>query len=86
MVCLVKERSKFYKRVLLDVWGYHRRYKKISKLIHFMKVIRNHKRARRLLYKREFIFNFKKRIWFRFKKRLKKNIFNIDFYIIFILW
>jgi ribosomal protein S4 len=71
MVCLVKRRNKFYKQVLLDVWGYHKLYKKISKLIHFMKIIRDHRRERNLLFRREFVFNFKRRIWFRFKKRFK---------------
>lgn len=86
MVCLVKDRNKFLKKTLLDVWGYYKKYRKINKLIHFMKIIRNHRRARRLLYKREFIFNFKKRIWFRFKKRLKKKYiqhrFLYNFYLI----
>jgi ribosomal protein S4 len=86
MVCIIKNRDKFYKKTLLDIWGYHRRYKKISKLIYFMKIIRDHRRARRLLYRREFIFNFKKRIWFKFRKRFKKEYikhrFLFNFYLI----
>jgi hypothetical protein len=71
MVCLTKKRNKFYKKVLLDVWGHHKLYKKVTKLIHFMKIIRDHRRERSLLFRREFVFNFKRRIWFRFKKRFK---------------
>lgn len=71
MVCLIRKRNKFYKQVLLDVWGHHRLYKKLSKLLHFMKVIRDHRRDRNLLFRREFVFSFKRRIWFRFRKRFK---------------
>ncbi len=71
MVCLIRKRNKFYKKVLLDVWGHHKLYKKVTKLIHFMKIIRDHRRERNLLFRREFVFNFKRRIWFRFKKRFK---------------
>jgi ribosomal protein S4 len=71
MVCLTKNRNQFYKKVLLDVWGHHRLYKKLTRLIHFMKVIRDHRRERNLLFRREFVFSFKRRIWFRFRKRFK---------------
>jgi len=71
MVCLIRNRNKFYKKTLLDVWGQHKLYKKVNRLIHFMKIIRDHRRERNLLFRREFIFNFKRRIWFRFKKRFR---------------
>jgi len=76
MVCLVRNRNKFYKKTLLDVWGYHKLYKKSSKLIFFIKVMRAEKRARKLYYKKEFVFSLATRIRFRWRKKLKKKYIN----------
>jgi ribosomal protein S4 len=38
-----------------------------------MRVISDHRRERYLLFKREFVFSFRRRIWFRFKKRFKNK-------------
>jgi len=73
MACIVRNRRAFYKKVLLDVWGHFNRYLKINKLVNFMRVIREHNKARRKFYKRNFIFNFRKKRGFRRKKKLKKN-------------
>lgn len=86
MVCLVKNRNKFYKKILLDVWGYYKLYKKVFKLINFMWVMRVEKRVRKIYYKKEFIFSLVKRIRFRWCKKLKKKYINFcylyNFYLI----
>jgi len=73
MVCLVKNRTKFYKKTLLDVWGHHVRYFKVTKAINFIRTMRAENRARWLYYKKEIIYTFEKRKKFRYKKRFKNN-------------
>lgn len=73
MGCIVRNKNIFYKRVLLDVWGHFSRYFKVNKIVNFMRVIRSENRMRRRFYKRNFIFNYRRKRFFRRKKRYKKN-------------
>jgi len=84
MACIVRNRRAFYKKVLLDVWGHFNRYLKINKLVNFMRVIREHNKARRKFYKRNFIFNFRKKRGFRRKKKLKKKFYSKTFFKTFL--
>jgi len=62
--------------VLLDVWGYHKLYLKASKITYFIKIMRTHKRLRKLYFRREFIYSLAKRI--RFRKRKKFELYYIN--------
>ena len=73
MGCIVRNKNIFYKRVLLDVWGHFSRYFKVNKIVNFMRVIRSENRRRRRFYRRNFIFNYRRKAFFRRKKRYKKN-------------
>lgn len=73
MVCLIKNRSKFCKKILHDIWGNNLRYLKLSKVIHFRVEMRKNFRARRRYYKRPFNFSLGRKIKFRWKKRFKKK-------------
>jgi len=76
MVCLVRNRRTFYRKTLLDVWGHLKLYKKMSKVINFIRVMRANKEAKRIYNRKEFIFSLAKRIRFRWKKKLKKRYIN----------
>ena len=73
MGCVIRNKNAFYKRTLVDVWGYFYTYFKVTKIVNFMRVIRNERRARFWYYKRDFIFNFRRKRRFRRLKRLKDN-------------
>jgi len=73
MGCVVRNKNIFYKKTLTDVWGYFYTYFKISKVVNFMRVIRNETRARSRYYKRDFIFTYRRRRRFRRMKKFKEN-------------
>ena len=86
MVCLVKNRSKFYKKTLLDIWGYHKLYKRPSKLINYIRVMSKERKLRRKYYRREFVYSLQKKIRFRWRKKFKSKYINhrylYNFYMI----
>lgn len=73
MGCVVRNKNILYKKTLVDVWGHFYSYFKISKIVNFMRVIRNEARARWRYYKRDFIFTFRRKRRFRRLKKFKKN-------------
>lgn len=73
MSCIVRNRHKFYKKTLIDLWNYHLSYLKVSKAVNFMRIIKSESKARKWYYKREFIFTYKRRRRFRRAKRFKEN-------------
>ena len=73
MGCVVRNKNIFYKKVLLDVWGHFVRYFKVNKIVNFIRVIRFENRSRRRFYKRNFIFNYRRKKKFRSKKKYKPN-------------
>lgn len=79
MGCIVRNRHKFYKKTLVDLWGHHYTYFKISKAINFMRVIKAEGKARHWYYKREFVFTYRRRRRFRRAKRFKDDFINRRF-------
>lgn len=73
MICIVRNKSKFYKKVLLDVWGQHFKYNKITKLVHYRRIMKEQWKARKRFYSRTFVYSLARKISFRRKKRLKKK-------------
>lgn len=73
MSCIVRNRHKFYKKTLVDLWGYYYSYFKISKAINFMRIIKIEGKARYWYYKRDFVFTYRRRRRFRRAKRFKEN-------------
>jgi len=73
MGCVVRNKNILYKKTLVDVWGHFYSYFKVSKIVNFMRVIRNEARARWRYYKRDFIFTFRRKRRFRRLKKFKKN-------------
>lgn len=73
MGCIVRNKHKFYKKTLIDLWGHHYRYLKISKAINFMRVIKAEGKARYWYYRREFVFTYRRRKRFRRAKRFKED-------------
>lgn len=69
----IRNKSKFYKRVLVDVWGQHVKSKKLTKFIHFKRIMREQYRARKAFYRNEFVYSLAKKINFRRKKRHKQR-------------
>lgn len=76
MGCIVRNRHKFYKKTLVDIWGHHHAYLKISKAINFMRVIKAEGKARYWYYRREFVFTYRRRRRFRRAKRFKDDFIN----------
>ena len=72
MICLVRNRSKFYRRTMMDVWGMSITYKKPTKEIKFVKMMDQEKLFRKWYYRREFVYSFRKKIKFKRKKEDKK--------------
>jgi hypothetical protein len=73
MGCIIKNKTRFYKKTLVDLWGYHFMYRKTSKTINFFKVMRAINRARSIFYKSEFIYSYKKKKSFPRQKRFKEK-------------
>ena len=73
MICLVRNRSKFYRRTMMDVWGMSITYKKPTKEIKFIKMMEQEKLFRKWYYRREFVYSFRKKIKFKRKKEDKKR-------------
>lgn len=73
MGCVVRNKNIFYKKTLTDVWGHFYAYYKITKAVNFMRVIKADGRARRRYYRRQFVFNFRRRRRFRRMKKFKDN-------------
>lgn len=71
MICLVRNRIKFYKRTLIDVWGHSLTFRKPTKEVKFVRMMEREFFFRKNYYKRQFVYSFKKKIKFRRKKRLK---------------
>jgi len=71
MVCLVRNRSKFYRRTMMDVWGMSTTYKKPTKEIKFIKMMDQEKLFRKWYYRREFVYSFRKKIKFKRQKKDK---------------
>jgi len=69
MICIVRNRNKFYKRCMLDIWGMSFTYKKFNKENKFFSILDSERVAKRYHYKKEFIFTFRRRIKFRKKKK-----------------
>lgn len=86
MSCIIRNRHKFYKKTLVDIWGHHYSYFKVSKAVNFMRVIKAEGKARYWYYKREFVFTYRRRKRFRRKKRFKDNFiqrrFLRNFYLV----
>jgi len=73
MGCVVRNKNIFYKKTLTDVWGHFYTYYKVTKIVNFMRVIRNEARARYKYYKRDFIFTYRRKRRFRRMKKFKEN-------------
>jgi len=73
MGCVVRNKNIFYKKTLTDVWGHFYTYFKVTKIVNFMRVIRNEARARHRYYKRDFIFTYRRKRRFRRMKKFKEN-------------
>jgi len=71
MVCLVRNRSKFYRRTMMDVWGMSITYKKPTKEIKFIKMMDQEKLFRKWYYRREFVYSFRKKNFSWSNKRNK---------------
>jgi hypothetical protein len=73
MICLVRNRVKFYKRTLIDVWGHSLTFRKPTKEVKFVRMMAQEFFFRKNYYKRQFVYSFKKKIKFRRRKRLKND-------------
>ncbi len=79
MSSIVRNKHKFYKKTLIDLWGHHYAYYKVSKAVNFMRIVKSEGRARHWYYKRDFIFTFKRRRRFRRLKKFKEHFINRRF-------
>jgi ribosomal protein S4 len=73
MICLVRNRTKFYKRTLVDVWGHSLTYRKPTREVKFVRMMQREFFFRKNYYKRHFVYSFKKKIKFRRQKKLKAD-------------
>jgi len=71
MICYVKNRNLFCKKVYMDVWGYYRIYRKLDFTTRFFKYLHDQKEQRKFFLKNEFSFSLGRKIAFERKKRLK---------------
>lgn len=71
MVCLVRNRKKFYRKTMLDVWGISYTYKKPTREIKFIRMMERERTFRKWYYRKEIVYSLKKKIRFRRKKREK---------------
>lgn len=73
MICLVRNRKKFYRRSMLDIWGISYTYKKPTREVKFIKMLEQEQFFRKWYYRREFVYSFRKKIRFRRKKKNKDD-------------
>ena len=59
--------------MLLDIWGQHFKTYKITKLIHYRRIMKQQVGWRKWFYRQNFVYSLRSRINFRRKKRLKKD-------------
>lgn len=71
MSTIIRNKHKFYKKTLIDLWGHHFTYYKASKAVNFMRIMKSEGKARHWYYKRDFVFSYKRRRRFRRAKRFK---------------
>ena len=84
MVCLVRNRRKFYRKTMLDVWGLSFTYKKPTREIKFIKMMEQERIFRKWYYRREVVYSFKKKIRFRRKRKREREIFITSFFKTFL--
>ena len=73
MICLVKNRSKFYNKTYLDVWGQNLLYIKYksNKYWRYLFYYWGQRVAKRKLYLKEFVYYLGEKVTFRKKKKYK---------------
>ncbi len=73
MSSIIRNKHKFYKKTLMDLWGHHFTYYKVSKAINFIRIMKSEGKARYWYYKRDYIFSYKRRRRFRRPKKFKSS-------------
>ena len=73
MICFIKKRGKFCKKILLDIWGHNEIYLKKTRLMQFQQSMEEHESSRKKYYRKEFSFTLDKKLNFRNRERYKKK-------------
>jgi len=73
MICYVKNRNYFCKKVYIDVWGYNTIYNKNNFTTRFFAYLEDQARQRRFFLRNDFAFSLGRRIAFAKKKRYKER-------------
>jgi len=74
MICLTRNKFKFYKKIVVDIWGHYPFYGRPNKIMTFIRIMKNERKARKWYYRKNFIYSYKKRMRYQ-KKKYQTNEF-----------